>query len=76
MPRTTVEFFDITADSAEWYTQHEVEHAMPMIVAVMGYVVFEDEHFIKIASMYSPSSEKTGILTIIPKGCITTRVDF
>lgn len=73
MPRTVVEFFDITTHDG-WTSEEDVAEYMPVLCTAVGKVVREDDNLLIVASLYSP--DRVGYTIIIPQGCIVTRSDF
>ena len=67
-----IEFFDITTRDG-WIAEDELSH-QPLLCTVVGKVIHEDDTLITLASLYTQG--QIGYFTILPKGCIVSRVEI
>ena len=79
----------MTATRIKWYDSYGVTTgwedissftANPLVIESIGFVVFENESVLALASNYADETEHTpkqanGVMTI-PKCCITERIDL
>ena len=75
MTRVEIECLDLTYHN-EWMDQSGVDEAKSLNVLVSGILVGETDTVVKVSSLYSPETERSGYLIIVPKGCIVKRRDY
>ena len=75
MTRVEIECLDLTYHN-EWMDQKDVDNAKSLNVLVSGILVGETDTVVKVSALYSPETERSGYLIIVPKGCIVKRKDY
>lgn len=71
---TTVQFYDPQVISGAWVPKSNEPFMPPEPCEAVGHVLYEDKHWIVLASLHSPSNINT--LITLHKGSIVKRKDY
>ena len=74
MKRFCVKWLDIVGDCGGWLTMEEALEDKPLEVETQGWIIYECQEYIILASTFAPPVEdqedSLGGINAIPRGCI------